>query len=780
MTSTEVTTPVTAQATTTITGTADIRINKTVDHATISSPTTLHYTITVTNVGTLSLTGVRVTDTFAGGATYISGDADNDLVLDPNEVWTYSADYNATQSDINAGNDLVNTATVDTDQTEPAQSTARTRISRNASLTVVKTQTSTNPISAVGDVITYRIVITNTGNINITGAVATEIYPGSGLGTLSTPPIESISNNGILDVGETWTHTATYRVTQHDIDLGVNLVNTISLVTNEVPGPTEDTAVTPVAASPMLTIDKTAAETGYDSSGDIIHYTIVVRNTGNVTLTGIIVTDPLTGFNQLIPSLAPGASQTLNTSYRVDQDDVNAGEVVNLAIAAYNYAGQEHFIDDEVTVYGTQGPDLSITKSASPVTYSTVNQSIIYRVVVTNTGNVTLTNVDVNDPLTGLDETIPILTPGESRVFNSTYLITQADLNRSFVNNTATARYTFNSTPHSESASARITANLSPAIDISKSVQESNYSSVGAVLHYTLVVRNTGNVTLTAVSVTDPLTGVDQTIGSLDPGETVTINATYTVTQVDINTGRVTNTARASTVYNGTTYSDQASAIVPANQNPRIEITKTATESNYTSAGEVIHYTLVVSNTGNVTLTGVTVTDPIANVSCPGVIGTLDPGEVVTCSATHTVTASDISDRSIHNTATATGHDPGGQPVSATASATVALRNLPPAIICPDPIITSTSETTCDVLISTGLNASYSDPNDNVVSLTWVMTGATEDQSPSSGINQIGSHIFNLGVTTVTYTVTDAIGLSATCSFTVTVNDNTPACCRLP
>ncbi len=256
-----------------------------------------------------------------------------------------------------------------------------------------------------------------------------------------------------------------------------------------------------------------------------------MTNTGNVTLTNIIVTDPLTTYRQLLSSLAPGASQTISTSYTIDQGDINAGDVLNRAIATYIYANQEYFVDDDVTVYGTQGPDLSITKSASPVTYSSVNQSITYRVVVTNTGNVTLTNVDVNDPLTGLDETIPILTPGESRVFNSTYLITQADLNRSFVNNTATARYTFNSTPYSESASARITANLSPAIDLSKSVQESNYSSVGTVLHYTLVVRNTGNVTLTAVSVTDPLTGVDQTIGSLDPGETVTINATYTVTQ---------------------------------------------------------------------------------------------------------------------------------------------------------------------------------------------------------------------------------------------------------
>ena len=40
-------------------------------------------------------------------------------------------------------------------------------------------------------------------------------------------------------------------------------------------------------------------------------------------------------------------------------------------------------------------------------------------------------------------------------------------------------------------------------------------------------------------------------------------------------------------------------------------------------------------------------------------------------------------------------------------------------------------------------------------------------------MNDIVSHTFNLGVTTVTYTVTDALGLSAECSFTVTVEDNT-------
>jgi len=34
-----------------------------------------------------------------------------------------------------------------------------------------------------------------------------------------------INNPGVLDVGETWTYTATYTVTQNDINAGTDLVN---------------------------------------------------------------------------------------------------------------------------------------------------------------------------------------------------------------------------------------------------------------------------------------------------------------------------------------------------------------------------------------------------------------------------------------------------------------------------------------------------------------------------------------------------------------------------
>ena len=59
--------------------------------------------------------------------------------------------------------------------------------------------------------------------------------------------------------------------------------------------------------------------------------------------------------------------------------------------------------------------------------------------------------------------------------------------------------------------------------------------------------------------------------------------------------------------------------------------------------------------------------------------------------------------------------------------------------------------------------------NDNcgVTKLTWTMTGATVAASPAAGINNVGTYTFNTGVTTITYTVYDAAGNSATTSYTV-------------
>ena len=41
---------------------------------------------------------------------------------------------------------------------------------------------------------------------------------------------------------------------------------------------------------------------------------------------------------------------------------------------------------------------------------------------------------------------------------------------------------------------------------------------------------------------------------------------------------------------------------MPASQNPHLAITKVATESSYNAVGQVIHYTIVATNDGNMTL----------------------------------------------------------------------------------------------------------------------------------------------------------------------------------
>jgi gliding motility-associated-like protein len=141
----------------------------------------------------------------------------------------------------------------------------------------------------------------------------------------------------------------------------------------------------------------------------------------------------------------------------------------------------------------------------------------------------------------------------------------------------------------------------------------------------------------------------------------------------------------------------------------------------------------------------------------------------------------DIMRGTVVNIAEATGFSPTTAPVDTTSNEVIVrLRNLPPTITCPAPIITGTSATTCDTLITGGLTATYNDPNNNIATVTWTMTGATNATSEATGINDINSYRFNLGITTVTYTVTDALGLSATCNFTVTVEDNTAptAVCR--
>ncbi len=91
-------------------------------------------------------------------------------------------------------------------------------------------------------------------------------------------------------------------------------------------------------------------------------------------------------------------------------------------------------------------------------------------------------------------------------------------------------------------------------------------------------------------------------------------------------------------------------------------------------------------------------------------------------------------------------------------------------IVCPVDILTYTDVSSCNTLISSGLE--LIDPGNNLVSLSWQLEGATNASSPSSGINQLSSYVFNEGTTVVTYRGRDRSNRPVFCSFTIVVADN--------
>ncbi|MBB6629364.1 DUF11 domain-containing protein [Nocardioides sp. KIGAM211] len=126
---------------------------------------------------------------------------------------------------------------------------------------------------------------------------------------------------------------------------------------------------------------------------------------------------------------------------------------------------------------------------------------------------------------------------------------------------------------------------------------------------------------------------------------------------------------------------------VPAN--PSLALHKTVTDASGDGRGvldEVLTYTFAVTNTGNVPLTDVRITDATIPALAAGApcVATLAVGATTTCpllpSATHVVSAADVTAGAVSNTATATGTTPSSGHVSDSDMAMIPTEaTVPPA-----------------------------------------------------------------------------------------------------
>ncbi len=231
-----------------MTASPQLTVTKTANTSGFSSPVVagdiITYTITAENTGNVVLDTVSIADsqTPTGGSassltpTYSSGDSDSDSAIDVGETWTWTVSYTLTQSDIDAGG-LTNLATVtvqdpsntsiSVESSSSGNTTSgtgngsgtSTTLTASPQLTVTKTADSTSiaPASA-GDTISYTVTVKNTGNVTFTSLSLTDALTSNE--AWSASDAGDTDGTGALNVGETWTFTASYPITSSDITNG--------------------------------------------------------------------------------------------------------------------------------------------------------------------------------------------------------------------------------------------------------------------------------------------------------------------------------------------------------------------------------------------------------------------------------------------------------------------------------------------------------------------------------------------------------------------------------
>ncbi|MEQ1649727.1 MAG: hypothetical protein ABL898_14180, partial [Hyphomicrobiaceae bacterium] len=343
------------------------------------------YSYKVTNSGNTTLTSaIAVSDnkiaSVACPALPVGG-------LVPAAFITCTGSYTTTQADIDAGG-VTNIASAISGTVVSPTVTLLIPATQSPSLSIAKSS-SVSSYAAAGVSIPYSYKVTNNGNTTLTSIVS---VADDKIAIVTCP---ALPVGGLLPA-TFLTCTGSYTTTQADVDLG-SVTNVASAKSGTIVSPTATLKIDAVQA-PAISLVKSSTATGFETVGAVVPYTYTVRNVGNVTLTSAVtVTDDKIA-SVACPALpagglVPNASLVCTANYTIKQADINAGKVINNAVAA---AGGLVSPTVTFTLNAVQKPDYTIqtsalTTAAVPNGDGTYTQR--FRVVLRNTGNVDLRRV---------------------------------------------------------------------------------------------------------------------------------------------------------------------------------------------------------------------------------------------------------------------------------------------------------------------------------------------------------------------------------------------------
>ncbi len=430
------------------------------------------------------------------------------------------------------------------------------------------------PIVPVGSTVTWTYDVTDPGNVPLSGVTVTDNIAG-----VNPTPVLSggfnvgdTNHNGLLDPGETWVFTASgTAVAGQYSNIGTATGTPVTPTGGTIPGTTPVSATNPdhyFGAAPAIAIVKLTNGTNNDNPpvagvpdgpivpvGSTVTWTYDVTNPSSdpFSLSNVTVTDSVAGVNP-----QPVLSGGFNVGDANDNGLLDPGETWVFTASGTAVAGQ----------YSNVG-----TVVATPVT-STGG-------TVPGSGTVTANNPD---HYFGYTTNISIL-----KLTNGTN-------------------------------------NDSPPV---AGVPDGPIVPVGSTVTWTYDVTTTGNVPLSGVAVTDNIAGVNPTPvlsggfnvgdtnhdGLLEAGETWVFTASGTAAAgqySNIGTATGVPSTPAGTPIPGapTQTATNPDHYFGTTATPQISVVKTADQASIT-AGQTAGYTVTITNTGTVTDTGVTLSDPL-------------------------------------------------------------------------------------------------------------------------------------------------------------------------
>jgi uncharacterized repeat protein (TIGR01451 family) len=549
-----------AIAATTVESSADVRISKT-GPASVFARGLIAYTLTVSNSGPSSATGVSVADPTAAGLTFLAtaGDCSTAFpcalgTLLPGETRTITALYTVQPT---APASIANTATVSSGVPDPiaADNTSTVQtvvVTPQADLVLTKTGPSS---VARGGTLNYTIVAHNAGPIAVTDVDVTDAVPGGmTFVSVAAPPLTTCTTPAVGAAGLVTCRTPLLLpggdvgirlVTQANMDLpiGTALVNA-AMVSSSVADLNVENNRAQVQTVVAAATDADLAVAVVDApdpvlAGGAVMYGVTVTNQGPADAAGVSLTATLpaglalvsvdsmqgscAGLTCTLGTLPSGAGATITitaiaTAPGVYTVSAVASTTTHDPVLANNAAAEE-------TTAETAGQADIAVELAGPATLAP-GQAGVYQTHVSNRGLAAAAGValtlnlptglvfaaNTGDCTTGFACALGTLAPGETRTVLTTVTVDPGAVPTgrgpkiaAAVAPTATAvSVTPDANPANNSATVSTAVFAAGSADL-QIVKTGSPTSVvaGTSLTYALIVNNRGPATAVAVSVND-------------------------------------------------------------------------------------------------------------------------------------------------------------------------------------------------------------------------------------------------------------------------------------